>query len=315
MASEANAMHVRRAQRSSRSLDRRVGDLAENQHGVVSRTQLIELGMGRGAISDRVARGLLRRVARGVYAVGRSRQSHRSRWMAAVLSAGTDAVLSHRSAAALWGLLPPSSIAIEVTRPKEFRSRPCIRGHCSAIRPDEVARVDGIPVTSMPRTLFDLSAIVNRHQLDSAFNEAEVQGLTDSLSVADLLKRYPGRRGATVLRAIMADEKKARGVTRKELEKRFAAVIAGTDLPRPRRNADLAVAGRFFEVDCLWQAQRLIVELDGRFVHGTWRSSERDRERDRLLVADGWRVVRITWRQLRDDAPAVVADLRRLLRA
>lgn len=314
MASEANVMHVRRAQRSSRSLDRRVGDLAENQHGVVSRTQLMELGMGRGAISDRVARGQLRRVARGVYAVGHFRQSHRSRWMAAVLSAGTDAVLSHRSAAALWGLLPPSSIAIEVTRPKEFRSRPSVRGHCSTIGSDEVALVDGIPVTSMPRTLFDLAAIVDRHQLESAFNEVEVQGLTDSLSVVDLLKRYPGRRGAAVLRAIMADEKKARGVTKKELEKRFAAVVAGTDLPRPRRNADLAVAGRFFEVDCLWQAQRLIVELDGRFVHGTWRTSERDRERDRLLVADGWRVVRVTWRQLRDDAPAIVADLRRLLR-
>ena len=234
--------------------------------------------------------------------------------MAAVLSAGTDAVLSHRSAAALWGLLPPSSIAIEVTRPKEFRSRPSVRGHCSTIGSDEVALVDGIPVTSMPRTLFDLAAIVDRHQLESAFNEVEVQGLTDSLSVVDLLKRYPGRRGAAVLRAIMADEKKARGVTKKELEKRFAAVVAGTDLPRPRRNADLAVAGRFFEVDCLWQAQRLIVELDGRFVHGTWRTSERDRERDRLLVADGWRVVRVTWRQLRDDAPAIVADLRRLLR-
>lgn len=103
--------------------------------------------------------------------------------MAAVLSAGTDAVLSHRSAAALWGPLPLSSIAIEVTRP-----------------------------TSVPRTLFDLSAIVNRHQLESAFNEVEVQGLTDSLSVMDLSKRYPGRRGAAVLRAIMADEKKARGV-------------------------------------------------------------------------------------------------------
>jgi very-short-patch-repair endonuclease len=74
------------------------------------------------------------------------------------------------------------------------------------------------------------------------------------------------------------------------------------------------VGDRFFEVDCLWRAQRLVVELDGRFVHGTWRAAERDRERDRLLQVDGWRVVRITWRQLRDGAPTVVADLRRLLR-
>ena len=95
---------------------------------------------------------------------------------------------------------------------------------------------------------------------------------------------------------------------------RFALILASTDLPRPRRNAGLAVGDRFFEVDCLWQAQRLIVELDGGFVHGTWRTAERDREKDRLLIADGWRVVRITWRQLRDDAPAVIADLRRMLR-
>jgi very-short-patch-repair endonuclease len=234
--------------------------------------------------------------------------------MAAVLSAGPDAALSHRSAAALWGLVPLSSIAIEVTRSRRSRSRPGLRAHCSAIGPDEIVRVDGIPVTSMPRTLFDLAAIMSRDRLEAAFNEVEVRRLTDKLSVIDLLERYPGRPGSTVLRAILADEKKALGVTRKELEKRFAEVLAGTDLPRPRRNADIAVAGRFFEVDCLWGAQRLIVELDGGFVHRTWQTSERDRERDRLLLADGWRVVRITWRQLRDDAPAVLADLRRLLR-
>jgi very-short-patch-repair endonuclease len=234
--------------------------------------------------------------------------------MAAVLSAGSDAVLSHRSAAALWGVLPPSSIAIEVTRRREFRSRPGVRAHCSAIGPDEIARVDGIPVTSVFRTLLDLSAVASRHQLEKAFNEVEVRRLTDKLSIADLMERYPGRRGSATLRAIISDEKKARGVTKKELEARFAVVLAGTDLPQPRRNADLAVGGRFYEVDCLWSAQGLIVELDGRATHGTARAFEGDREKDRLLQADGWRVVRITWRQLRDDAPAVIADLRRMLR-
>ncbi len=141
-----------------------------------------------------------------------------------------------------------------------------------------------------------------------------MRGLNDTLSVVDLLERYPGRRGSVALRAILAEEAHTRGITRKELEERFTAILGATDLPRPRRNADLAVGKRFFEVDCLWQAQRLIVELDGGSVHGTWRTSERDREKDRLLQVDGWQVVRITWRQLRDDAPAVIADLRRLLR-
>jgi hypothetical protein len=177
-----------------------------------------------------------------------------------------------------------------------------------------VELIAGIPVTGISRTLLDLASILPRERLEAAMNEAEVLGLTDRISVQSLLKRYPRRPGAALLRSVLGDTRRARGVTRRELERRFAATLGTTDLPRPHRNAHVAVAGRFFEVDCLWREQRLIVELDGGFVHGTWRSSERDRERDRLLMTDGWRVVRITWRQLRDDAPAVVADLRRLLR-
>jgi very-short-patch-repair endonuclease len=142
----------------------------------------------------------------------------------------------------------------------------------------------------------------------------EVRGITDELSIPDLLERYPRKRGSTKLRALLADETSALGVTRKKLEERFAAVLEDSDLSRPRRNADLAVRGRIIEADCLWAEQRVIVELDGRAVHGTRRAFERDRERDRLLQVAGWRVVRITWRQLRDDAPAVLADLRTLLR-
>lgn len=234
--------------------------------------------------------------------------------MTAVLSAGPDAVLSHRSAAALWGLLPPASIAPEVTRPTRFRSRPRLRVHRSTMRSDEVTCVDGIPVSTVPRTVFDIAAITSRRQVEKAFNEAEVRGLTDPLSVPDLLERYPGRRGSAALKAILAEADQVRGVVRKELEERFVAVLAGTDLPRPQRNVNLAVGDRFFEIDCLWREQRLIVELDGRATHGTARAFEGDREKDRLLLVEGWHVVRITWRQLRDDAPAVVADLRRLLR-
>lgn len=314
MPGEGNILHVRHAQRSPRPLDRRVGDLAEAQHGVVSRSQLLDLGMGRGAVADRVARGLLRRVGRGVYAVGHFKQSQRSRWMAAVLSAAPGAVLSHRSAAALWGILPSSSIAIEVTKPTKSRSRPGLRAHRAAIRSDETTCFAGIPVTSVFRTVFDIAALSTMRQLEKALNEVEVRGLTDTLSFPELLDRYPRKRGAVHVRALLADESAVRGVARKELEERFMALFDETDLPRPRLNADVAVQGRIFEADCLWGDRRVIVELDGRAVHGTALAFEEDRERDRLLQSDGWRVVRITWRQLRDNAPAVVADLRRLLR-
>jgi len=160
----------------------------------------------------------------------------------------------------------------------------------------------------------DLAGVLAKRQLERALNEAEVHGLTDRLSVPDLLERYPGRRGSAVLRSLWRDRAVVRGITRSELERRFLAVLDGTDLPRPRRNAHVSVQGRFFEVDCLWAEQRLIVELDGRESHGTDLAFEKDRERDRLLLVEGWRVTRITWRQLRDDAPAVIADLHRLLR-
>lgn len=270
--------------------------------------------MGRGAIEDRIARGQLRRAGRGVYAVGHARADLRAGWMGAVLSAGPDAVLSHRSAAALWGLLPARRIEPEVTRSTRARRRGDVLIHQLALAADEITIVDGIPVTSPSRTLLDLASVSSRQQVERAFNEAEVRGLVDRLSVPELLQRYPRRRGARMLKSILGAGSHLRGITRKELERRFGALLDSTDLPKPRRNADVAVAGRFFEADCLWEKQRLIVELDGRAVHGTEMSFERDRERDRLLVADGWRVIRVTWRQLRDDAPSVVADLDRALR-
>lgn len=189
-----------------------------------------------------------------------------------------------------------------------------MKSHCGVLRADEVTRVDGMPVTSPPRTVLDIATSSTMGELERALNEMEVRGITDELSIPDLLQRYPRKRGSAKLQALLADEAAVRGITRKRLEERFAAVLEGSDLPRPRRNADLAVRGHIFEADCLWAEQRVIVELDGRAAHGTRRAFERDRERDRLLQVDGWRVVRITWRQLRDDAPAVLADLSTLLR-
>lgn len=314
MPDETPISHVMPGKSAPGSIDDRIGELAEAQHGVVGRWQLLGLGVGRGAIENRIARGRLRRVQWGVYAVGHRPRSRESRWMAAVLSAGPGAALSHRSAGSLWRILPPKAILPEVTRATRCQVRSGLTSHCCMLRSDEVTRVDGIPVTSPPRTVFDVAASSTLGELERALNEMEVRGITDELSIPDLLERYPRKRGAARLRALLSDETAVRGVPRKELEERFASLLDGTDLPRPRRNADVAVSGRLFEADCLWVEQRLIVELDGRATHGTRRAFERDRERDRLLQADGWRVVRITWRQLRDDAPAVLADLRRLLR-
>lgn len=303
-----------RGQCRLRGADRAIATLADRQHGVVARRQLLAIGIGSRAIDERVGRGRLHLVHRGVYAVGHTVLGPCGLWMGAVLASGAHALLSHRSAGRLWSLLSPLNLPVEVTRPGKSRTRSGIRTYRSLVPGDERTVVDGIPTTSVSRTLFDLAAISTKRQLEKALNEAEVLRLTDKLSVPDLLERYPRRPGSAVLRALLRDGAAARGITRSELEDLFVAVLDRTDLPRPRLNADVAVGGRIFEVDCLWAEQRLIVELDGRVVHGTNLAFEKDRERDRLLLVDGWRVTRITWRQLRDDAPGVIADLRRLLR-
>jgi very-short-patch-repair endonuclease len=185
--------------------------------------------------------------------------------------------------------------------------------HCSPLPPDEVAVVTGIPVTSPARTLFDLASLGDERKFAKAFNEMEVRGLTDRLSLPALLDRYPRRPGAATIRRFFEDEQRMHGRTRTELEDRFAALLNAGGLPRPRLNAHVAVADRLFEVDCLWEEEKVIVELDGGAVHRTRLAFERDRERDRLLLAEGWRVMRITWRQLQDDGSTVVADLGRVL--
>ncbi len=295
-----------------RDADLALAEMAERQHGVVARSQLLAAGIGSRAIDERLNRRL-HLVHRGVYSVGHRLLSTEGRWMAAVLASGPGAVLSHRTAGQLWGVVPRFNHLVEVTRPRHFRTRPGVMAHRSPVPDDERTAVIGIPVTTVPRTVLDLAAVASKRQLERALNEVEVQGPTDRLSIPDLLARYPRRRGSAVLRALLADEAATLGVTRSELEERFVALLDAHGLPRPRLNADLAVNGRLFMVDCVWAEKQLIVELDGHAVHGTARAFEADRERDRLLLVDGWRVIRVTWRQLRDQAVAVAADIRRAL--
>ena len=287
--------------------------LAGRQYGVVSRAQLARLGLTGSAIEHRLERGRLQRIHRGVYAVGHLALGGEGWPMAAILLAGSGAVLSHRAAGAHWNLRPWSGRVIDVTAPRRCRTRSAVRVHHAKLADDEVTVERGIPVTTVPRTLLDLAAVSNRHDLERAINEAEVRRLGDPLSLHDLVARHPRRRGAATIRTILAADRVGVEITRSELEVRFLDLLDGTGLERPRMNAALELDGSWVEVDCLWPAQRLIVELDGRAAHATTRAFERDRLRDRALQAAGWRVVRVTWRQLHDDPEGVTADIRRLL--
>jgi very-short-patch-repair endonuclease len=290
-----------------------VVELALRQHGVVARRQLVALGLTRRMVDRRVQSGRLYVVHHGVYAVGRPGLTMRGRMCAAVLAAGYHALLSHRSAAALWGIFAEGGGAVEVTLPVKRRPRPGIVQHHSCPAPDEVTVVDGISVTTVPRTLLDIASKLDERRLRRAVNEAERLRLWDALSLEQLIARHRGRRGVARLAAVLADGEIGATVTRSDLEILFLEFLADAFLPYPRVNFQLAVPGATYEVDCAWPDRRLIVELDGHATHATRSGYEGDRERDRRLHAAGWRVVRITWRQLTRDPGSVRRDLATLL--
>ena len=285
--------------------------MATAQHGVVSRAQLRDAGLTPKAIDHRVEVGRLHAVHRGVYAVGHRRLTRHSRWMAAVLAGGVGAVLSHRSAAALWGIRNAGG-PMEVTSYSWHPKRNGIVFRGADLRVEEMTEVDGIPVTTVPRTLLDLAAVVDEVQLERALREAERLQLADTYSVADLVEWHPGKAGLAKLRRVASMAELYRGVTRSELEERFRVFLRDAGLPSPEWNVRLEAAEAMFEVDCVWREQRVVVELDGYGFHAHRHAFERDRLRDRLLQMEGWTPIRITWKALRDDE-GLASDLARIL--
>jgi very-short-patch-repair endonuclease len=294
-------------------LDSRIAVLAEGQHGVVGRAQLEDLGLEPGAIGRRIRAGRLHRLHEGVYAVGHRSLTQRSRWMAAVLACGPNAVLSHWSAAALWGIRGNRSGPIDITSPSKTKSRGAIRRHRMLLPRDEVTVEHGIPVTTAPRMVFDLAAVSDAHVVESALRQCEYLRLYDPLSLGDLVDRYPGQRGNRNARAALARLEESSGETEAGLEERFLSFLDAHRLPRPDFNAWLEAQGQRYKVDCLWPDQRLIAELDSWQAHGTRSSFQSDKTRDRRLLRAGYRTTRITWAQLDDEPEQVAADLRALL--
>jgi very-short-patch-repair endonuclease len=273
---------------------------------VITRTQLSELGVGTDAIDYRLRLCRLCPVHRGVYTIGHRLLTKHGHWMAAVLACGPEAVVSYHAAAALWRIR--GGTRIEVTAPGSKR-RPGIKLHRADLPADETTTHDGIPTTTVPRTLLDLSAVVQRSELRSALRQAEQLKLTDPLWLGDLVERYPRKPGIRAVKALMEEAQSGLGVIRSELEERFQALLLNAAVPRPETNAQI----EGMEVDCAWPEHNLIVELDGHATHQGPLAFEQDRARDRRLEAAGWRVIRITWRQLHDTPGEVEADLRTLM--
>jgi hypothetical protein len=283
---------------SNTPLERAVAELAERQWGVASLAQLRGLGLGERAVQQRAQAGRLRRVHRGVYAVGHAPLRREGRWLAAVLACGEGAVLSHVSAAAHWGLLHSDATLMDVTTPASRRGGPKIRLHRSrSLTACDTTRHQGIPITTVPRTLLDLAATIPAHRLERALAQAERLRLYDHRAIEDVIATANGHRGRTLLAQATAQDPK---FTRSELEAWFLNLVREIDLPEPLVNFTLTAPDHpRLEVDFCWPSQRLIVELDGWDTHHTRAAFEQDRRRDAALQAVGWRVLRFTWRENR----------------
>lgn len=295
-----------------------VWGLAARQHGVIAHAQLRDLGVSPDGIRHRVGSGRLHPIHRGVYAVGRPEVTRRGDWMAAVLACGEVALLSHRSAGALWGITEdrpgPDDVSVW---PGSHRRHPGIRLHRRVWLASERASVPelgreisdreaGVPVTTPAMTLVDLASVLGGRDLEAAVNAADAEGLVDPVRVRSWADRVPRSPGAGRLRRLL-DSKTFR-LTDSELERRLLRLARKAGLPPPQTGARL----NGFRVDFFWPELGLVVETDGLRYHRTPAQQARDRERDQAHVAAGLTCLRFTHAQVRYEPARVAAVLARV---
>jgi hypothetical protein len=297
-----------------------VAQLAAAQHSLVSREQMRELGLSEKAIDHALASGRLRRVFRGVYTTQQVGIGKRGRLRAATLACGRGAVISHRSAAALLGLLDKGPVVIDVIAPpSRGRKIDGVRFH--RVRPprrQETGTVDGIPCTSPARTLVDLAGTVGDRTLRSCFERAAQRQLLDIAAIEASID--PRRRGINSLRALIEEWRRAAPLARKgrlksPLEAKVLPLLVQRCLPAPLPNAPVEILNGRIEVDFLWPEHRFVVEADSRDFHSTGVAFERDRWRDRELMRAGYTSLRVTHLQAETEAQAIADTIARALAA
>jgi very-short-patch-repair endonuclease len=296
--------------------DETLARLAAAQYGVVARRQLLAADTSSSMIDRRVVSGHLVPLHRGVYAVGHDRLTRYGHWMAAVLAAGSGAVLSHRDAAALHGLRPPGSHRrTHVTTPARAGSTPKLQLHRTTVldRRRDVTVIAGIPATSVARTLVDLAGVVSQDHLAKALEEAERQRIIDVSAIDDVLRRTSRRHGrghAAITAALERLATTAVQFTRSPLEDALLPLLDAHGLPRPATNMWIGD----MEVDACWPDHRVVAELDGWGVHSTREAFVRDRVRANELQTNGWLVLRFTHGQVVREPDSVARTIGLALR-
>jgi hypothetical protein len=282
--------------------------LATTQHGVISTRQLDALGYSPSSAAKAAKAGRLRRIHRGVYAVGHEDLSWHGRCMAAVLAA-RPAVASHFSAGWLWGLLRSRPGTIHVTAPTARRARRSFAVHSAELPLQDQRAPDGIPATSLPRTALDLAAHLSPVGLERLLERAEERRLFDLVAFDELLGRTPGHPGHGALRRALDIYRPQLAFRRSGLETRFLELVREAGLAVPAMN--YVVSG--FELDAYWEAERFVVELDVYETHGSHAAFERDRIRQEDLLLLGIGMTRVTGPRLEREPDAVMARLATLL--
>lgn len=304
MSAVALSTHVRREVR----LHSRLAELAGSQYGVVTHAQMAKLGYSDGSIARGLQSGRLHQLFRGTYAVGHPHVPPHGLCLAAVLACGGGALLSHDSAAWLWGLHPELPALPHVTVPQRGHQRGLLRLHHSTIleAEDRVMR-EGIPVTSVARTLLDLAAN-RRRQISSLIDKSERMDLLDLAAIDALLTRAGGHRGRDPLRLALEIYREP-AFTRARSERLILAMVKQARLPRPKINYFLGK----YELDAYWEAERFALEVDGWGTHRTRAAFERDPLRIEELKLAGIDALRVTARRLECEPEVIGHRLHVLL--
>jgi very-short-patch-repair endonuclease len=283
-----------------------LAEAAGAQRGLVTRSQLVGLGFSPKAIEHRVAIGALHRVHRGVFAVGTPVLQPLGAETAGLLYAGDDAVLSHESAAALWGLATHPSFVVITMIGRHARAQPGLRIHeVKALDLRDVSIHQGFPVTSPARTVIDCAA---RGDIEDMLNEARAQKLVTDDALHAAIARCPTRAGTRAVRHMLAAEQDT-GYDQSRAERLLKRLIRAADLERAVHNVKIEAK----RVDAFWPRHNLVLEVDGHKWHGHRQAFERDRARDQKLVAAGYAVIRVTWRQLTEQPMMVMARIAQAL--
>jgi very-short-patch-repair endonuclease len=286
-------------------------ELASVQHGIVSRRQLLRAGASAGGMARRINAGLLEPMHAGVYRV-RGVKGRLGYEMAAVLACGGAGVaMSHAWAAGVLSLLPQPAPPLPVSVLVEGRA-PVRRGvqvhRVPALLPEDVALVDGVPVTTIARVLLDLARVQGAAEVERLAARALREDLVTDRELEAAIRRHPQHRGARLLQSVVTGEAPP-VFTRSKAEQRLLELLRRSGLPLPAMN--VRVHG--YEVDCYWRAQRLVVEVDGRQYHSSRQAFEMDRRRDRTLAVAGLLVLRVTWQDLHRRPEQLLVEITRAL--